>query len=114
MASILPCTCLPTSGDNTTLSIDCASQGLDDSKMEAIIKNLPATTPVAILNLQNNALAKIPANLPQYKQLVSLNLSSNAIAVVNAGDLTVAAFVTSLDISSNAITAISANSLPRN
>ena len=82
--------------------------------MKRIVSNMPATTPVAILNLQNNALTKIPANLPQYTQLVSLNMSSNAITVVNGGDLTVAAFVTSLDMSSNAIATISANSLPRN
>ena len=114
LATILPCTCQATDGHNTTLTIDCSSQGLDDADMETIVKNIPATTPVAILNLQNNSLTHIPANLPQYTQLVSLNMSSNAITVVNAGDLTVAAFVTSLDLSSNAIAAISANSLPRN
>ena len=80
--------------------------------MEAIIKNLPATTPVAILNLGKNKLTQIPANLPQYTQLQTLIASSNVITEVKANEVTLPAKVTFLDLSSNKITRIAAASLP--
>ena len=112
VAPILPCTCLPTNGDNTTLTIDCSSQGLDDSAMEAIVKNIPATTPMTVFNLDNNLLTRIPANLPQYTQLHTLIISMNKISAVNANEVTLLADVKNLDLSSNKITQIAAASLP--
>jgi Leucine-rich repeat (LRR) protein len=80
--------------------------------MEAIVNNIPATTPVAVLNLGNNTLTRIPANLPQYKQLQTLIISKNQITSVGANQLTLPANVTLLDLSSNQITKIETNSFP--
>ena len=110
--SIVPCTCVPTTGSNTTLTISCASQSLSDSAMAAIVNEIPVTTPVDTIDLSGNQLSKVPSGLPQYQQLVSVNISSNAITTVNSGDLTVDGSVTNLDMSSNVITTISSNSLP--
>ena len=80
--------------------------------MEAIIKNLPATTPVAQLNLRNNTLTKIPANLPQYTQLKNLIVSQNDITSVKANEVALTANVTNLDLSYNQISKIEAGTLP--
>lgn len=111
-ASILPCSCQPTTGSNSTLTIDCSNQGLTTDEMEAIVKKIPPTTPVNVMNLSGNKFTRIPAGLLQFPQLIVLNLSSNAITVVNSGDLSVAASVTTLDLSSNAIEIISIASFP--
>ena len=80
--------------------------------MKRIVSNMPATTPVAILNLQNNALTKIPANLPQYTQLKNLIVSQNDITSVKANEVALTANVTNLDLSYNQISKIEAGSLP--
>ena len=80
--------------------------------MTTIVNNIPATTPVAILNLGNNKMTKIPAKLPQYAQLQTLIVSNNAIATVNAKEVTLLANVAYLDFSGNKITKIAAGSLP--
>ena len=80
--------------------------------MEAIVKNLPATTPVVQLNLRNNTLTKIPANLPQYTQLKNLIVSQNDITSVKANEVALTANVTNLDLSYNQISKIAAGSLP--
>ena len=78
------------------------------------MKNIPATTPVAILNLHNNSLTHVPANLPQFTQLQTLIVASNKITAVNANDVTLVANVTFLDFSNNQISVIEAGSLPGN
>ena len=80
--------------------------------MERIVNNMPATTPVAILNLNNNTLTKIPANLPKYTQLKNLLVSQNNITSVKANEVALTANVSYLDLSSNQISIIEAGSLP--
>ena len=80
--------------------------------METIIKNIPATTPVAVLNLGNNTLTKLPANLPQYTQLQTLIASSNGITAVNENEAALTADVTNLDFSNNQISLIALAALP--
>ena len=109
---IAPCVCGAASDGSQTLGIDCANKGLDDSAMEKIIKNIPATTPLSALNLQNNSLTRIPANLPQFTQLQTLIVSKNNVTAVNENEVTLTANVTNLDLSNNQITKIEAKSLP--
>jgi Leucine-rich repeat (LRR) protein len=112
-ASILPCSCQPTAGiSNSSLTIDCSNQGLEDNAMNAIVDNIPATTPVDTMDLSWNKLTQIPTGLPQYKTLAILNISSNLIEAVNEGELSLNGSVVKLDISFNVITKISPNSLP--
>ena len=110
--SILPCTCLPTSGSTTSLTISCAAQGLTDSEMEAIVTNIDPTTPLDTFDLGSNKLTRIPKGLPQFTQLVNLVVSSNSIAAIESGDLSVTGPVKTLDLSSNLIAAIADASLP--
>ena len=110
---IAPCVCGAASDGSSTLGIDCANKGLDDSAMEAIVKNIPATTPVSVLNLGNNTLTRIPANLLQYTQLQTLIVSKNKITALGANQVALVADVTNLDFSNNQITKIEAKSLPR-
>ena len=109
---IAPCICGAVSDGSSTLGIDCANKGLGDADMETIVKNIPATTPLSALNLQNNSLTRIPANLPQFTQLKNFIVSQNNISAVNENDVTLTANVTNLDLSSNKITKIAAKSLP--
>ena len=110
--SILPCTCLPTSGSDTTLTISCAAQSLSDSAMNKIVSNIDPTTPVDTMDLSSNKLTFIPKGLPKLKQLVNLIVSSNAITTIETSDLTVTGSVTNLDLSSNLIATIADSSLP--
>lgn len=80
--------------------------------MNAIVDNIPATTPVDTMDLSWNKLTQIPTGLPQYKTLAILNISSNLIEAVNEGELSLNGSVVKLDISFNVITKISPNSLP--
>ena len=114
VASIAPCSCQPTTGSDTTLTISCANQNLDDTTMASIIANVPPTTPVDTFDFSQNLLTVVPPNLPQFNQLTNLNLSTNAIVAVGTGELNLAAAVNSLDLSSNQIEAIAASSLPGN
>jgi len=109
---IKPCTCGATESSTETLTINCANYGIGDSKMETIVNNISATTPVAVLDLGNNTLTRIPANLPQYKQLQTFIVSKNQITSIGANQLTLPADVALLDLSSNQITKIETNSLP--
>ena len=80
--------------------------------METIVNNIPATTPLSVLNLGNNSLTHIPANLPQFTQLKSLIVSKNNISALDANQVALVADVTFLDFSANQITKIEASSLP--
>ena len=80
--------------------------------METIVKNIPATTPLSALNLQNSSLTRIPANLPQFTQLKNLIVSQNNITALGANQVALVANVTYLDFSGNQIAKIEAGSLP--
>ena len=112
VASITPCSCQPTAGSMTTLTISCASLNLNDTTMKAIIANVPPTTPVDTFDFSGNLLTAVPANLPQFNQLANLNLANNSIAAVATAELNLPAAVKSLDLSSNQISTIAASSLP--
>jgi len=114
VASIAPCSCQPTAGSDTSLTISCANQNLDDTTMASIIANVPPTTPVDTFDFSQNLLTVVPPNLPQFNQLSNLNLSTNAIVAVGTGELNLPAAVNSLDLSSNQISTIAASSLPGN
>ena len=84
---IAPCVCGATSGSNTTSTITCASQSLDDGRMAAVIAKIDSTTPLDTFNLNNNKLMKIPDKLAQYNQLASVKLANNSITSIGSNDL---------------------------
>jgi len=110
--SIASCTCQPSAGKTTTLTISCANQGLDDTAIETVITNTEANSPVDTFDLSGNQLTIVPKNLPQYTKLVSVSLANNSITSVGSTDLSLTANVTLIDLSNNQISSIAAGSLP--
>ena len=112
VASIAPCSCQPTAGSDTRLTISCANQNLNDTKMKAIIANVPPTTPVDTFDFSQNQLTAVPAGLPQYATLVSVRVANNSISSIGSTDLSLTGNVLLIDLSFNQITVIAAGGLP--
>jgi len=81
--------------------------------MATIINNIPASTPVVSLLLNNNQLTRVPPGLTKFTQMETLSLADNQISSIAAGDLSLTSnFFNTLDLSNNAIASIEENSLP--
>ena len=110
--SISPCTCQPSAGSDTTLTISCADQGLDDTAIGAVIANTPATTPVDSLDLRGNQLTSVPSGLPQYAYLIRVTVANNSITSIGSTDLSLTGNALLIDLSHNQISDIAPGSLP--
>jgi len=103
---ISPCVCAETDNSMTTVTVSCAGQNINDTKMASIVNNIPVSTPMEKLDVRANQLTKMPPKLPTFTQLVYLLLASNAITSIASGDLNLTGPVHIIDLSSNRITFI--------
>ena len=110
--SIAPCTCQPSEGSSTSLTISCANLGKDNAAIETVVANTPATTPVDTFDLSGNILTSISADLPQYKTLIRVSFANNSITSIGSTDLSLTGNVLLIDVSYNQISNIAAGSLP--
>ena len=110
---ISPCTCQPSAGSNTTLTILCANQGMDNAAIGNVVANTPATTPVDTFDLGGNQLTSVPTGLPQYTTLVSVSVSNKSITSIGSADLSLTRNSTLINLSYNQISSIVPGSLPR-
>ena len=110
--SISPCTCQPSVGGNTVLTISCADQGMDKTAIGTVIANTPATTPVDSLDLCGNQLTSLPTGLRQYATLVRVTVANNSITSIRSIDLSLTGNALLIDLSHNPISDIATGSLP--
>jgi len=107
------CTCaLTTDSTNTTVTIDCKDQNLNDSAAEILVGKI-TWAPIDTLILDGNNMTKIPPGLSGLTQLSSLSATTNAITSISDVDLSpLAADVRKLNFASNSISTIAAGSFP--
>ena len=108
------CTCAVSTQYPGTVDIDCAGKRVGNDRMTSIISNLPATTPIGILNLNGNDLTVVPPGMAKFMTIAELNLAANQISLVNNGALAVnSSTLMKLNLSNNTqLAAIGNSSLP--
>ena len=108
------CTCAASTQYPGTVDINCARKRVGNDRMTSIISNLPATTPIGILNLNDNELALVPPGMAKFMTIAELNLAANQISLVNNGALSVnSSTLMKLNLSNNTqLATIGNSSLP--
>jgi len=128
--SIATCSCYLTASGSSTVTVNCASQGLGDAAMASVLLSISSTSPIDTLLLDDNNLTKVPSSssrrvsrigiirtsftslMTKFPLLNHVGLSSNAITSILKGDLTLPAPLKLLNLTSNQISRIAVESFP--
>lgn len=109
---ILPCTCALSANSLKTLTLNSASQSLNDTAIANFKSKVSTTAPVDTVDFSTNALTKVPQALPAFSQLANITLAHNAITSIGKGVMFLTAQVKLLNFASNGKASIQDGSLP--
>ena len=80
---ISPCTCADSTSYTGRVDIVCAGNTIADSRMQEIISNIPATTPIGKLDLSSAGITQVPPGLTKFTTISELSMGGNPIEAVN-------------------------------
>ena len=112
---ISPCTCADSTSYPGTVDIVCTGNTIADSRMQQIISNIPATTPIGKLDLSSTGITQVPPGLTKFKTISELSVAGDAIDIIRTGEMSLTSpTLMKLDLSAcNLLVTIEDDSLPR-